>query len=343
MSHRESPLYWSIPCGTWYDTRVRVSVFFVVLAAIICYRLGGLRLGLLFNAILLASVLLHEFGHIVAARLTHGGGNEVFIWPWGGVAAVQTAGTFQSRLLTPAAGPIVNATICAMAAWPVFHSGFSIKMLNPLEFPLTEQLANKPLMLDADVVFVLVFWTNWILLCINLLPVFPLDGGRMLQAALSTRWGGETAVEIYVRIGFVVGIVGIFAGLMVDKNYNIWLMLIGTTVLILNLQESMQLRTADGYDESFMGYDFSQGYTSLEQGEGSRPAARRAGLYQRWKEKRLAEKQRRRDEKDAEVAQQLDMLLQKVHTGGIDSLSDAERRQLDRASAHIRAKDQQKP
>ena len=84
-----------------------------------------------------------------------------------------------------------------------------------------------------------------------------------------------------------------------------------------------------------MGYDFSQGYTSLERNEPSRPE-RRPGLLQRWKEKRRMEKQRRDRQEQEHVAQQLDAILEKVHARGIESLSEAERRVLDSASSRLR-------
>lgn len=334
MNHQESPFFWSIPCGTWYETRVRVSIFFPLLAAIICFRLGDLRLGLIFSGILLLSVLLHEFGHIVAARMTHGSGNEIFIWPWGGFASVQTAGSLKSRLITPAAGPLANAMVCAITAWPVMQNHWFPRLLNPLEFPNTS-LGTGP-MLE---VLVLTFWANWILFCVNLIPVYPLDGGKIVQTLLSTRFGSEPASELYLRIGFVVGMLGMLAGLLLsDPGKGLWLVTIGAMVLVLNLNEVVQLRTADSYDDSFMGYDFSQGYTSLERGE-PQSKQRRAGFFKRWKEKRKEERKRRIQEMDAVVQQQLDVLLQKVHSSGIESLTDEERRQLKRASAHLREKD----
>lgn len=334
MNQHESPLYWSIPCGTWYETRVRVSVFFPLIALIIWYRMGDLRLGLVFSAVLLLSVLFHEFGHVLAARLTQGSGNDIFIWPWGGLATVQTGGNLQSRIITPAAGPIVNAIICGITAWPVMHQQRLPELLNPLIFPLPDLGPN----LLGDTL-VLTFWANWVLFCINLIPVYPLDGGRIVQAILSAKFGSETANEFYLRIGFVVGMLAMLAGLMLKRpDLGIWLVTIGALVLILNLNEVVQLRTSDSYDDSFMGYDFSQGYTSLEKAEGA-GKPRRVGFYKRWKEKRRAERKRQLLERDAEVQQQLDVLLQKVHDKGIESLTDDERRQLKRASAHLREKD----
>jgi stage IV sporulation protein FB len=107
-------------------------------------------------------------------------------------------------------------------------------------------------------------------------------------------------------------------------------------VFIANLIERNQLQQADHYDESFMGYDFSQGYTSLEQSEIQ--VERPPGFWQRWKERRRAEKARRQAEKDQEAERLLDALLDKVHQHGMHSLSESEKRQLARVSARYRDK-----
>ena len=277
---------------------------------------------------------MHEFGHIIAVRFTGGSGNDILMWPLGGLAFVQPFMSFKSRLLTPAGGTLVNLALCGITLPAVIHSGLLAEAIHLLEFPLTlAELSDQP----VGGLLLLTFWANWFLLFVNLIPVFPFDGGRMLQVVLMSHWEGERehATEIYIRIGFFVGFIGLFAGLLADST---WIVAIGAFVLLLNMQESFQLRAGESYDESFMGYDFSQGYTSLEQSEAVR-IERRPGYWHRWREKRRTEKQQRFQEKAAEVEQQLDELLSKVHRQGIESLTDAERHLLNRASARFRDKD----
>lgn len=330
MSNRESPLFWSFPCGTWFLTRVRVSIFFPLLVLIICVRLGDLRLGLTFAGIFFLSVVFHEFGHVLAARLSGGSGNEILIWPLGGLAYVQPAPTFRSQLLTPAAGPAVNLALCGITLLAVLDSGYIAQALHPLKLP--------PVMLGETVfsdLLLLTFCANWVLLLVNLVPVYPLDGGRMLHTCLLTRYDGNSATEIYIRVGFIVAFLVMLAGLFVDSTWTVFL---GAIVLVLNLQESQQMQSAESYDESFMGYDFSQGYTSLERSASSR-RERRSGVLERWRAKRRAEKLRREQQKVAEEERLLDQLLDKVHAHGIESLTEAERRQLTRVSNRFRQRD----
>jgi Zn-dependent protease len=329
MSQRDSLLSFSLRLGTWWQTQVRVSPFFLLVMLLVGYHHKNLWLGAAVMAVLFVSVLVHEFGHVVAARMTGGSASDVLVWPFGGLAFVQPTDTLKSQVLTPAAGPITNAILCAVTFAPAWSSAQAAAIFHPLQVPPVELRTA----IGSDML-VLLFWCNWVMLLLNLIPVFPFDGGRIVHALLSARAGRETATEVYLRIGMVAGVLIALAGLFVPSAE---LVLIGALVMILNLHEAFQLRVSDSYDDSFMGYDFSQGYTSLERSNDP-SSERRPGAVQRWRERRRAEKQRKQQERELEVDVQLDAILEKVHQSGLQSLSDAERRLLDRASARYRDK-----
>lgn len=337
---RQSPLFWSFPIGTWFLTQVRVSFWFPLLALVILYHFG-FTLGIAITILLFVSVLLHEFGHVIGARRTGGGGDEILIWPLGGLAYVHPAPRPLSRFITAAAGPLVNLALCLVALPAFWASSVTEAMIhdafNPFILPDVD--LTNPNTIVAHLLIV-TFCLNWIMILINLLPVHPLDGGRMLQSALSTRLDNETSNEIYIRVGFIFAILMMIGGLLFDGETikGMWVVFIGAVVLVLNMQEWFQHQVGESYDESFMGYDFSQGYTSLERLDDEKPRPRRPGPLQRWKERRRAEKERRDEEKLAEVEIQLDELLEKVHNNGMDSLTEAEKRQLRRASNEYRKK-----
>lgn len=328
MNNRQSPINWSFSCGTWAGTDVRVSIFMPLVLVAICWKLQDLQLGLAVCGIYIFSVLFHESAHIFAVRATGGTGDEILVWPLGGLAAVYPANTFRSQFLTPAAGPLADLLLCLLVAVPVLNGPYAAEVFNPFVLPVAGLSADL-----APELLALTFWLNGILVLLNLLPVHPLDGGRMLQACLARRFHGEAANQIYLKVGVAVGFVGFIIGMMGESPWNTWVIAIAAMVLLLNLQESFLLQTQETYDDSFLGYDFSQGYTSLERDADDRPtAARRKGALQRWRERRRAEKQRRAAERDAEVQAELDRLLQKIQDQGMDSLTDAERRKLKRAS-----------
>ncbi len=333
MNQQKNPLFWSFPIGTWFLTQVRVSVLLPIVVLLVCWRLENVQLGMIFAGVLFVSVLAHEFGHVLAARNTGGYGDEILLWPIGGVAFVQTGLNSLSRYLTPAAGPLFNGVFClgclpAVLNAKVFDEAIRADAFNP--FVVIPAVSfEEHILLNL---LVLTFSVNWMLLLINLLPVHPLDGGRILQTALVGRLGSEFGIQVFLRVGFLVGGVAMVAGVMYDQ---VWVLLVGSVCVLLNMHEFHQLQTGGGYDESFMGYDFSQGYTSLEQNEVERPP-RRPGPIGRWREERRRKRDLQIRQEEEQAESQLDALLEKVHLHGMGSLTEAEKRLLSRASDRMR-------
>lgn len=348
MDDYERPFDFSISLGTWFHTEIRVSLFFLLLVPLLCFALQDTTYGLILGGVLFTSVLWHEMAHIVAARQTGGAGERVLITPIGGMAYVQTAPTLSANIITPAAGPIVNLMICVMALPAVVQSVHIREAFNPLYLPALQ--FEQQILAD---VLILAFSINWVLFLINLVPVYPLDGGQILKALLQAKAGREAAVQIYLKVGTVIAWVILVAGLLLPGEPTKFLVCFGAIVLVLNREESFRSRMAvDSYDESFMGYDFSEGYTSLERSaplkeeegevepedESTASGKLSAGPLQRWKERRLAEKLERDKQLEEEAEQQLDEILSKLHDKGMESLSDAERRVLENASNRYREK-----
>jgi hypothetical protein len=137
-----------------------------------------------------------------------------------------------------------------------------------------------------------------------------------------------------VRVGTAVGLLAIVAALGLE---SVWLCALGAGLLAFNLRESHRQLMAESFDESFMGYDFSQGYTSLERSVPVETEVR-PGVLRRWLTRRRAVREERSRVRAEEAERELDLLLAKVHTFGIDSLTDTERRTLKRASARYRGR-----
>ncbi len=92
-----------------------------------------------------------------------------------------------------------------------------------------------------------------------------------------------------------------------------------------------------GGEDSLFGYDFSQGYTSLERDEApTAPPRRRKGWFQRWRERRAALKAQREEEIRVADERRLDELLEKVQREGMGALTDEERRFMKRVSDRYR-------
>jgi Zn-dependent protease/CBS domain-containing protein len=144
--------------------------------------------------------VLHEFGHIAAARRYGIGTPEVTLLPIGGVASLQRLPSDPAQELVVAlAGPAVNLVI-GLAL---------IVAAGSLHLDDLAQIDNPGLSLIGRLAI-----ANLFLAVFNLVPAFPMDGGRVLHALLAMRVGGPAATEIAARIGqglaFGLGFLGLF-------------------------------------------------------------------------------------------------------------------------------------
>jgi stage IV sporulation protein FB len=197
---------WSFPIATVRGTVIRIHVtFFLLLAWIgaMHARQGGLAdalAGMAFISIVFACVVLHELGHAAAARRYGIATPDITLLPIGGVAQLERIPEEPWREIAIAlAGPAVNVGIClvlalAMGGVPALAEGVSV------EDPRAGFAAR-------------LFWVNAFLVLFNLIPAFPMDGGRVLRAALALRLSHGEATRIAARIGQGVAILLGFAGL----------------------------------------------------------------------------------------------------------------------------------
>lgn len=334
---------WSLSLGRWHDVRVRVHIFFLLFAVAAIYmaseaKEGGVvldaALGLL---ILLISVLLHELGHCWAAIRVGGQVDQVVIWPLGGLASPHVPHDPQLELLTALAGPVVNAILMMLIAPLLLVGGQDVL---GLFVPLSPHaLTEGP---GLFVVLKLAFWINWLLVLVNLLPLFPFDGGRVLRALLWSQFDYRTSVFWVTRTAMVFAVVMCFLAWWMRDTYTTALVPAWVPLLLFAIflwfgaqQEEFRLEYGGGEDDLF-GYDFSQGYTSLER-DSQRTGP---GPIRRWLEERRETRRRRREAIEREEEQQMDSILARLHSGGLESLTPQERGILDRVSARYRNRQQ---
>lgn len=202
---------WSITLGRVYGTAVRIHLTFLLLLLFIwlsSYRLGGAEQawnGVVYISLLFACVLLHEFGHIFAARRYGIRTPEVTLWPFGGVASLERIPEKPGEELVVAlAGPAVNVVI-ALLLFVVLGAQPEAATLARIEDPTSNLLTRLAS-------------ANLFLVAFNLLPAFPMDGGRVLRALLAYRMGAARATAIAARIGqgfaFLLAFLGLFSNPM---------------------------------------------------------------------------------------------------------------------------------
>lgn len=161
------------------------------------------------------AVVLHEFGHALTARHFGVQTRNITLWPIGGIASLEKMPEKPAQqLLVALAGPGVNLVIALL----LFGA---IRLLNvPVGFEYHRYLGES---------FVTqLMWFNLSLALFNLLPGYPMDGGRVLRALLAMRMAPMRATQIAARVGqgvaVVLGIVGIIGNsLLVVIALFVWL------------------------------------------------------------------------------------------------------------------------
>jgi Zn-dependent protease/CBS domain-containing protein len=228
---------WSFKIGTIAGTALRVHVTFALLLVwiwLMHYRVGGTSAaweGIAFIMAVFACVVLHEFGHIAVARYFGIKTPDITLLPIGGVARLERMPDEpHQELLIAIAGPLVNVAIAVLIV-AVLGASMGIEQMAEVEDPEAGFLAR----LAGVNIFLVLF---------NMIPAFPMDGGRVLRAALASRFTWSRATQIAATIGqglaFVFGFVGLF--------YNPLLIFIAIFVYLAAAAEAQnaQIREVSG-------------------------------------------------------------------------------------------------
>lgn len=334
----DNPLNWSFGIGRLFRIDLRVHVLFVLGAIVVLARSlgkggGGAWSGVIELALLFLIVLIHEFGHCFGCRSTGGEAKEILMWPLGGLAYVAPPHNWRAHLVTAVAGPAVNVVFCLLAATVLiaWTGSFAAVPWNPCHLftPLAFDVFNMWSVQKWVVVF---FGLNYMILLFNLMPVYPLDGGQVLQCLLWPRKGFGRATSIASGIGMVGAVVIGLVGLLTEQYLLLFIAVFGYMTC---WQQRQQLKMMGEMDTGPFGYDFSQGYTSLGKAGGSSESE--PGFLERRRRKKEARQRERARHEAKERDARLDQTLAKVREHGLASLTTAERRFLEKETQRRQA------
>jgi len=215
---------WSIPAGRLFGIAIRIHLTFLFLLVFVWSTeaaaqdaTAALR-GLGLVGIIFGSVVLHELGHALVARGSGVPAKGIILLPIGGITILDEAhaipdplNAWKCDIRIAVAGPLVNLVIAGLAALILLAAipGF--------------QLMGRPLMHSSALLRSIV-WANVYLGLFNLLPAYPMDGGRALRALFSRRVDMVQATQRAVRIGHVFSILFMMVGILIG---NWWLVMIG--------------------------------------------------------------------------------------------------------------------
>ena len=189
----------NIKIGKFFGIPLYLNIFTVIIALFIL-AFAGPFVSIVYNFALFF-VVLHEYGHCFAALKCNMKAQDVYILPIGGVANI----TFEchdpkKEIIVALAGPLVNVLL--------------IVIISPF------LLLNN----QAPTIFILI---NCMILAYNLLPIHPLDGGRVLRATLSLFLDYASATWWAVRIGQTLGVFVILTAI----HFGFYMMALVTGVI----------------------------------------------------------------------------------------------------------------
>ncbi len=229
--------------------RVRVDPTFLLVAVLLAW---GARSGVLLAAwvvIVLASVLLHELGHAVAFR-RYGQQPEILLFGMGGATSGSGEPLPPRRdVVVSLAGPLTGLVLVGLPALALARSGVD---LSPAWHTVL-----------ADIVFVNVAWS-----VVNLLPVLPLDGGRVAAALWSIRTGTSDARAAHVLSAVVAGAAAAFA---LSRGYPFGALFAGF-FCAYNVSQLAQARNAE------LRQRLAAGWQALVGGDASAAATAAEGV-----------------------------------------------------------------
>ncbi len=190
---------WSLKIGRYAGIDVYLHVTFLMLLAFFGYAGGAFSgdkegwkvIGLILS--FFGCVLLHEYGHALMARRFGVRTRDITLLPIGGVARLERMPDKPiEEFLVAIAGPAVNVLIVAVLA-PIiyFTQGFQGGVgFPPHQGPFLE----------------LLLYTNLWMIAFNMIPAFPMDGGRVVRSLLAMKLGASPATLIASRLGKIIAV-----------------------------------------------------------------------------------------------------------------------------------------
>jgi Zn-dependent protease len=282
-----------------------------------------LGLAVLQTVMLTLFVYLHELGHTLAALQSRTIVSEITLYPYGGAAMLGSSiRSPQHEMAVAACGPLVNLVLMGVfwAAHEVLGLGQALSRWTQSEIP--------------GIVLLSALWLNAALSLFNLLPVFPLDGGRILRAFLACRLGPARATYATATLGQVLAIPLGLLGLYLMGLWGGVLVFAALASFSACRQEKLLAREGSVYAEGWEEWRRAEWAGDWQAAQARRAAP--PGPFSRWRDRRRRSGEMRRQQEEREFQARVDEALAKVKREGMGALTWAERRLLRKASRLVR-------
>ena len=345
------PLMWSpIHLGRWFGVQVRLHIFlvlFLVFELLNASMTEGSPVvpTACWLALLLLTLALHELGHAAMATWLRGDPDDVRLWPLGNMIGPSSHGSRSADNISVAlAGPAVNAAVVMITSLGLGLAFGAQFVWNPLGNGQGSGAPQMPNGSPAPALSVPWFigwfgYLNWVLLLANLIPALPFDGGRVLRSFLASSSVSPAKDVLYAPMtahvcATLLGLAGLVR-LLGGKSDGITFISLALLIELMVRTEARILEDGGFFEDGIFGYDFSEGYTSLESSAAKVRPYRESAL-KRWRRRRSELRRKRRLAREAAEERRMDEILEKLHREGRSALTDEEHRFLVRVSTKYR-------
>jgi Zn-dependent protease/CBS domain-containing protein len=257
---------WSLRVATVSGIPIRLHFTFLLL--IIWLAVSGIGNGgagmVLVVLGLFFCIALHELGHSLVAQRYGYGVRDITLYPIGGVAAIEGSPTPRHELFIALAGPMVNVAIAAVL-------GTILLVLGRIPDAQTAEAMMR--LVESDPLLFLLS-ANITLVVFNMIPAFPMDGGRVLRALLGMKLGKGRATQIAARVGqFMAVLMGLYGLGVFNGRQHLGLMLIALFVFFGANQEVQVETTRDIVEDAPVKAAMIREFQTLQTGDTLRRAA----------------------------------------------------------------------
>jgi len=183
-------------------------------------------------------VTVHELCHSLAAMRFGVKVKKITLLPIGGVASMSEMPTKPyQELIIALAGPLSNLLVVVIFFWPLAKILGHDKLMYPLIAMMGHSAQGTEMNIIAHI-----YWLNLVLAIFNLIPAFPMDGGRILRAILSYRMSYRKATDVAVRMGHIFALFFAYIGIVYGQ---VFLLIIAIFIYMAASSEGLQVEVRE--------------------------------------------------------------------------------------------------
>ena len=341
-----NPLMWlmtgSVPMFTVFGIRVRMhAALLLLIVLILLFGLGDfghtIALRVQTVSVLFGVILLHEFGHCFAARSVGGEANEILMTPLGGLAMAMAPRRPWPTFVTVAGGPLVNVVICLLCGAGLYFTSDAFP-LGPWTFGQYTPAILRGGWVRLETYLFLIYSVSWFLLVFNMLPVFPLDGGQMLQSILWKPLGYYRSMMMTLTVGMagaaLMAMIGLATLGTIGGGLLLILIAISCFMTCFQMRAMMKAEGPWGFTE-----EDTPDYSASLYAKDEPRRRKRANVFGKW----AATRARKQAKQAASEQAKIDAILAKVSAHGMHSLTWLEKRALHKATERQRLAELSRP